>query len=96
MVIFKQQKGTANDTVIAQRVIRERAQAERVIEEEQPTHIQQESVHTQVTPSPSFEIEEHNDISDTPQGIPRITQDKYDSLPSVNTHQQRVRMTLTH
>jgi hypothetical protein len=94
MVIFKQQVCTANDTATAQRVLRAHAQAERVIKEEQPTHVQQKSVQAQVTPSPSFEIKVNNDIGDTLQGIPQITQDKYDSPPSANTRQQRETRTL--
>ena len=66
MVIFKQQARAANDTATAQRVLRECAQAERVTEEEHQMHVPQESVQAQVTPSPSFELEEPNDIADTP------------------------------
>jgi hypothetical protein len=49
MVIFKQQVHAANDTATAQRVLREQAQAERLIEEER-----QISAQAQVTPLPSF------------------------------------------
>ena len=89
MVIFNQRACAANDAATAQRVLREHAQAERVIKEEQPTHVRQESAQTQVTPSQSFEIKENNGIGDTPQGIPQITQGKYDSLPAANMRQQR-------
>jgi hypothetical protein len=95
MVIFKQQACATRDAATAQRVLRESAQAERVIKEEQQAHVQQESVQEQVIPSPSFEIEDNNDIADTPQGIPQITQDKHDSPPSANTQQQRETRTLT-
>jgi hypothetical protein len=76
-------------------VLRERAQAERVIKEEQQTHVQQESVQEQVIPSPSFEIKNNNDTANTPQSIPQITQDEHDSPPSANTQQQRETRTLT-
>ena len=67
MVIFKQQVCTANDTATAQRVLRAHAQAERVIKEEQPTHVQQKSVQAQVTPSPSFEIKEKMTLATLPK-----------------------------
>ncbi len=69
MIIFKQQACKANDAATAQRVLRERAQAERVIEEER-----QESV----TSPPIFEHIYTNDSPALPQGIPQITQDEYD------------------
>ena len=76
---IKQQARAAMDVATAQRVLRERAQAERVIEEEQQTHVQQKSVQEQVIPSPSFEIKDNNDTANIPQSIPQITQDKHDS-----------------
>jgi hypothetical protein len=60
MVIFKQQACTANDAAIAQRVLREQAQAERLIEEERQILAQ-----AQVTPLPSFEIKENNNTTHT-------------------------------
>jgi hypothetical protein len=91
MVIFKQQACTANDTATAQRVLRKRTQAERVNEEEHQIPVQ-----AQVTPLPSFEIKENNNIiAHTPQGIPQITQDKNDVPPSANMQQQRELRTLT-
>jgi hypothetical protein len=49
----------------------------------------QEPAQAQVTENPTFEIKEPNDTTIAPQGIPQITQDKYDSPPSANTHQQQ-------
>ncbi len=83
--IFKQQACATRDAATAQRVLRECAQAERVIKEEQQTHVQQVSVQKQVIPSPSFEIKDNNDTANSPQSIPQITQDKHDSPPSANT-----------
>jgi hypothetical protein len=79
MVIFKQQVHAANDAATAQRVLREQAQAERLIKEERQLLAQ-----AQVTPLPSFKIEENKNIVRTPQGIPHITQDKNDAPPSAN------------
>jgi hypothetical protein len=83
MVIFKQRVRAANDAATAQRVLREQAQAERLIKEECQILAQ-----AQVTPLPSFKIKENNDIAHTPQGIPQITQDKNDAPPSANMQQQ--------
>jgi hypothetical protein len=69
MVIFKQQARAAKDAAIAQRMLRECTQAERVIKEEQQMHVQQESVQEQVIPSSSFEIKDNNDTAITPQSI---------------------------
>jgi hypothetical protein len=91
MVIFKQQVRTAKDAATAQRVLRERAQAERVIKEERQVHVAQETTQAQVKASPTIEIEEPNDIAESPQGFPQITQDeynKYTTPPSANTQQQ--------
>jgi hypothetical protein len=66
-----------------------------VNEEEHQMHIQQEPVQAQVTPLQCFEIDKNNNIAHPPQGIPQITQDKYDSPPSANTQQQRDTMTLS-
>jgi hypothetical protein len=91
MVIFKQQACAAKDIATAQRVLRERAQAERVIKEEHQAHIAQETTQAQVTALPTIEIEEPNNIAESPQGIPQITQDEYDEYttpPSANTQQQ--------
>jgi hypothetical protein len=43
MVIFKQQACAAKDVATAQKVLRERAQAERVIKEEHQAHVAQET-----------------------------------------------------
>jgi hypothetical protein len=83
MVIFKQQARAANDAATAQRVLREQAQAERLIKEEHQILAQ-----AQVTPLSRFKIKENNDTAHTPQGIPQITQDKHDTPPSANMQQQ--------
>jgi limonene-1,2-epoxide hydrolase len=88
MVIFKQQARAAKDAATAQRVLRECAQAERVIKEECQAHLAQETTQAQVTVLPTFEIKEPNDIAESPQGIPQITQDEYNEYttpPSANT-----------
>ncbi len=95
MAIYKQQARATRDAATAQRVLRECAQAERAIKEEQQTHVQQESVQEQVIPSPSFEIKDNNNTANTPQSIPQITQNKHDSPPSANTQQQKETRTLT-
>ncbi len=79
-------------------MLRECAQAERVIKEERQAHLAQETTQAQVTALATFEIKEPNDISESPQGIPQITQDKYDKYtppPSANTQQQWETQTLT-
>ena len=93
MIIFKQQAREANDTATAQKVLRERAQAERVIEEERQANDAQTSrTPTSFPPnptiSPSLELEELNDIPASPQGLPQITQDEpddYNDSPAANT-----------
>jgi hypothetical protein len=62
-------------------------QAERVIKEE----CQQD----QAAPSPTFQVDDRNDIAPAQQAIPQITQDKYDSSPAANTRQQCKIQTLT-
>jgi hypothetical protein len=89
MVIFKQQAHAANDTATAQRVLIERTQAQRVINQKCQAPTAQEPVQAQVTEHPTFEIEEPNDATIAPQGIPQITQDEYDSPPSANKCQQQ-------
>jgi hypothetical protein len=81
----------AKDAATAQRVLRECTQAERVIKEECQAHVEQETTQAQVTALPTNEIEEPNDITESPQGILQITQDeynKYTTPPSANTQQQ--------
>jgi hypothetical protein len=68
MVIFKQQACTANDAATAQRVLRERVQAERMNKEERQILVQ-----AQVTPLPSLKIKENDDVAHTPQCILQIT-----------------------
>ncbi len=49
------------------------------------------------TASPSFKLEEPNDIPTLPQGLPQITQDEsddYNAPPAANTRQQRETQTL--
>jgi len=86
MIIFKQQACAANDAATAQRVLRERAQAERVIEDERQANEAPEPVQAQATVSPIFELEEPNDIPALPQGIPQITQDEYDNYNTPPPH----------
>jgi hypothetical protein len=50
------------------------------------------------TASPSFELEEPNDIPALPQGLPQITQDElnnYNAPLAANTRQQKETQTLT-
>jgi hypothetical protein len=78
----------ASNAATAQRVLRECAQAERVIKEERQAHVAQEITQAQVTALPTIEIKEPNDITKSPQGIPQITQDEYyeyTTPPSDNT-----------
>jgi hypothetical protein len=59
-----------------------------VIEEERQAHVAQETTQAQVTALPTIKIKEPNDIAESPQGIPQITQDEYDEYttpPSANT-----------
>ncbi len=70
MVIFKQQARAAKDTATAQWVLREHTQTERVIKEERQAHIAQETTQAQVTALPTIEIEEPNDIAESPQEPP--------------------------
>ena len=97
MIIFKQQVRKANDAATAQRVLRERAQAERVIEEERQKNDTPEPAQARVTSPPIFEHKEANGSPALPQGIPQITQDEYDvynAPPSSNTRQQQETQTL--
>jgi hypothetical protein len=68
-------------------VLKEHAQAERVIKEE----CQQD----QAAPSPTFQVDDRNNIAPAQQAILQITQDKYDSSPAANTQQQCKIWTLT-
>ncbi len=87
MEIYKQQAQATRDAATAQRVLRERAQAERVIKEE----CQQD----QAAPSPTFQVDDGNNIAPAQQAIPQITQDEYNSSPATNTCQQCKIWTLT-
>jgi hypothetical protein len=77
--IYKQQVHATRDAATAQKVLRERAQAEWVIHEE---HQQQAAPSYQ-----QFELE-HTCNTPTLPGIPQITQNNQDSPPLANTHQQ--------
>ncbi len=87
MEIYKQQARATRDAATAQRVLRECAQAERVSKEE----CQQD----QAAPSPTFQVDDGNDIALAQQAIPQIMQDEYNSSPAANTRQQRKIQTLT-
>jgi len=98
MIIFKQQEREANDAATAQRVLREHAQAERVIEEERQENDTPEPAQARITSPPIFEHEETNDSLALPQGIPQITRDEYNDYnapPSSNMQQQQETRTLT-
>jgi hypothetical protein len=81
--IFKQQARATRDAATAQRVLRERAQAERVIHKE---HQQQAA--------PSYMQFELECTCNTPTlpSKPQIAQDNQDSSPSANTCQQQTLM----
>jgi hypothetical protein len=89
MVIFKQQAEKAKDDATTQRVLKERAQAERVHIESMTNH----SPHTPVeVPYPNVEF------SHVPK-TPVILQDEDDTIrayPAANTRQQRKVRTITH
>ena len=87
MVIFKQQARDSIDAATAQRVLRERAQTQRVVTEAQPQ--------AQASPTPTFQVEDDDDSAPRPQAIPQITQDEDESPPAANTRQQRETRTLT-
>jgi hypothetical protein len=76
-------------------VLRDCAQAEKVIEEEQELDNawQKEILYGQVTPSPTFQDKYANNAASAKSALPQITQDKYEAPQSANTHQQqRTRM----
>ncbi len=54
MIIFKQQACAANDAATAQRVLRERTQAQRVIDQKCQATTAQEPTQAQVTEHPTF------------------------------------------
>jgi len=78
MISFKQQAHESNDAVTAQRVLREHAQAERVIKEGRQESNTPEPAQARITSPPIFEHKETNDSPALPQGIPQITQNEYD------------------
>jgi hypothetical protein len=81
MMIFKQQARDSIDAATAQKVLMERAQAQRVATEPQPQ--------AQVSPTPTSQVENEDDNAPSPQAIPQITQDEYDSPPAANTRQKQ-------
>jgi hypothetical protein len=90
MAIFKLQAKDNNDTVTAQKVVRDHAQSERVIEEEQELENtrQNKIQHRQVTPAPTFQVKYTNKAVSANRTLPKITQDKYKAPQLANTHQQ--------
>ena len=62
MMIFKQQARDSIDAATAQRVLMERAQAQRVVTEPQPQ--------AQASPTPTFQVEDDDDNAPSPQAIP--------------------------
>ncbi len=90
MVIFKQQAKKAKDNATTQRVLKERAQAERVHNESMP-NMTNHSPHTPVeVPYPNAEF---GHVPETPV----ISQDEEDTIcayPAANTHQQRKGQTI--
>ena len=87
MEIYKQQARDSIDAATAQRVLRQRAQDERV---------RNEQIIQPVTVSPQFELEVSDHTDQPPAAIPQITQDEYhESTPASNTRQQRETRTLT-
>jgi hypothetical protein len=87
MEIYKQQSRATRDAATIQRVLRECAQAERVSKEE----CQQD----QAAPSPTFQVDDENDVAPAQQATPQIMQEEYVSSSAANTHQQRKIQTLT-
>jgi len=71
MVIFKQQACAANDAATAQRVLRERAQAQRGINQKRQATPVQEPAQAQVTEHSTFEIKEPNDTKSHPKEFHR-------------------------
>jgi len=75
MEIYKQQARDSIDAAIAQRLLREHAQAERVRNKQARP----------VTAFPPFKLEESSPTDPSPSTIPQITQDNdYDSTPTSN------------
>ena len=81
MMIFKQQARDSIDAATAQRMLMERAQAQRVVTEPQPQ--------AHASPTPTFQVEDDDNHAPSPPRIPQIAQDEYDSSPAANTRQQR-------
>ncbi len=91
MAIFKLQAKANKDTVTAQSVLRNCAQAERVAKEKQALEnaLQLEIQHGQVTPSPIFQVKNTEDPASAKSALPNITQDEYKAPQFANTRQQR-------
>ena len=99
MEIYKQQAQATRDAATAQRVLRERTQAERVIEEgnqqQQAAMTPTVQVEDQGASAPTFQVEDEDNVAPAPQATPQITQDKWGSPPAANTCQQHKVRTLT-
>jgi hypothetical protein len=91
MAIFKLQATANKDTDTAQRVLRDRPQAEKVIKEKQALEnaMQMETQCRQVTPSPTFQVKNRKDGASANNALPQITQDKYEAPRSANMRWQR-------
>jgi hypothetical protein len=75
MTIFKLQAKASKDTATAQRVLKDCAQAERVIEEEEELKPTQMKIqHKQVTPLPTFQVKYTNDAALANSALSQITQ----------------------
>jgi hypothetical protein len=91
MLIFKQQAKKAKDNATTQRVLKERAQAERVHNESMPSP-------TGPSPPPPFEVDYPNIDLGNLRGTPVISQDEDNnkqSSPASNTCQQWKVRTIT-
>jgi hypothetical protein len=68
-------------------VLRDCAQAERVIEEEQELEnaMQKEIQHRQVTPPPTLHVKYTNNAALANSAVPQITQNKYKAPQLANT-----------
>ena len=91
MTIFKQQATKTRDEATTQRVLKERARAERV-------HNEKTNQPTNPSAMPPFEVTYHASDDRSPHGTPCITQDEDNidtSTPAANTRLQRQARTLT-
>jgi hypothetical protein len=94
MKIYKIQAHRSTCEVQAQRLLREKARAQRVVEEQQAT-AQQTIPQQNPTSFPVLEIKDiHSQGFSNTRGPPVISQD-YNKSPAHNTHQQHLTQTLT-